>query len=229
MRVVATVFSLCAAFTLAGCQGAASRPSSRLPDPPALHLEPPNPSVAQSDPRPPPPLRGVKLNLNDRRLGYLPFFACGSLMIEAPPEIHGLIDLFGGPENYAAALAAERVEVIVLQPVKSDDTTRYDELSGFPLSDEDAAILRAVLTSDGTYDWSEGYPDFDDPEYSFRVKLRSRGRVVTVDLSMSEGIARVVIGGREVARQHFTFGYDTIASLLERHFPNSVETLRNKG
>ncbi|MBS0633443.1 MAG: hypothetical protein JSS11_16155 [Verrucomicrobia bacterium] len=168
----------------------------------------------------------MKLN----KAGDASFFHFGGgiigIMFGTPPEVYGLIDLFGGTENYASALSANRVDLIVLRAIKSGETTRYKELSGFPLPDEDATLLRTALTCDATYDWNEDYFDFDDPEFSYRVKLRSQGRVASVDLSMSEGIARVIVDGHEVGRTSFKVGYAAIHSILERHFPNSVEPLR---
>jgi len=153
------------------------------------------------------------------------FGGCVGFEEPTPRLVDGLIDLFGNSENYVSAISADRVEIFVLKArtTRLGEVSGYDELAGFPLADDDAAILCATLTCDATYDWRVQYFDDDTPDYSFRVKLRSREQVVSVDLSMLRGVARVIIDGREVARQSFAFGYETVAALLENHFPHCVE------
>jgi hypothetical protein len=186
-----------------------------LPELPPVHLEVAMPTLSLDSPPLP-------------RLDP-PIVFGGCIVIEdvQVASSDGLIELFGGPESYATALAAEQVEIVVLQErIKgSAEVSSYGEVAGFLLSDEDAATLRATLTCDAAYDWREALlhdPD-EVPTYSFRVKLRSGPEEVVVDLSMSRGIARVAKHGREVARQSFEFGYETVASLLDRLFPRGVE------
>jgi hypothetical protein len=215
------------AFSIISALGIAMVPASgvveplripfRVPSLPPVHLEVATPTLLLA---PPPSLRFVSPLL---LLG-------GCIVIEEGQLSHpvdGLIDLFGSAENYGSAVSADRVEIIVLKGrIKgSADVSSYDEVAGFTLSDEDAATLRATLTCDATYDWREEFLDDPDeaPTYSFRVKLRSAKQEVVVDLSMSRGIARVAQNGREVAKQRFEFGYETVASLLDRLFPRGVE------
>jgi hypothetical protein len=226
MRAVSIIPILWVAISVPGCHVEHSRTSLRLPDLRPICLIPSDAKLALLPTHVSSPSLG--LLCGGARGNRILFFG-GCVGFEEPPPpraVDGLIDLFGSTENYVSAISADRVEIFVLKARNTDsgEVGGYDELAGFPLADDDAAILCATLTCDATYDWREQYFDDDTPDYSFRVKLRSREQVVSVDLSMSRGVARVMIDGREVARQSFAFGYETVAALLENHFPHCVES-----
>lgn len=143
-----------------------------------------------------------------------------------PPPIDGLIELFGSRENYALALAAERIELTLLKakPAATSSPENYLEIAESALSPADMGTLIGTLTSDATYDWREEYYFFEPPApvYRFRVKFWSGHEVVMLDLSLRDTWTRVVKNGREVAGQSFVNGRQAIESLLERHFPDDV-------
>lgn len=212
---------------LAGCSGMPARSSLRAPDLSDLSLRVADPAVPMQPVAEwnPPPTGGMSLTVFNRTTTC--YLVCGG-PFEPLRAVDGLIELFGSTDNYASALAAERIELVVLQSRKAvlGEPLGYKELGGISLAADEAAVMRAAVTSDTAYDWREVQSDDDAPEYAFRVKLRSRDRVVIVDLSMAPMTARVVVAGREVARQSFAFGYETVVPLLERHFPGGVDRRR---
>lgn len=136
--------------------------------------------------------------------------------IPAAFTIDGLIDLFGGTENLAIALAADRVELTPLQRVDDPglQSTTYTEGKILVLNVDDAALLRRLITSDSSYYWPDDYDCM--PNYAIRVKFHHRDKWVGVDLCFACRTLRIVRDGREIAEKNFALGYAAIKTLIER-------------
>jgi hypothetical protein len=95
----------------------------------------------------------VAPSLTDLRPGVV----CGGVSeaseLDYPAD--GLIDLFGSVEDYRTALAATKVEIVALRPVVDEFVTPSENAErAVTLREEDASILKAVLTYDPAYDWT---------------------------------------------------------------------------
>jgi hypothetical protein len=143
-------------------------------------------------------------------------------------RIDGLIDLFGGPENFGAVAVPEKIELIrlkgkVLYPWKPED---FIEARSAPLTDDDGVALRVILTSEATYDW-EGGDSECLPPYECRVKFRQKDKIVCVDLSIDCCMMRVVRDGREIAEKNIRYGIPALSKIVSRYFPEIDEAEAN--
>jgi hypothetical protein len=141
------------------------------------------------------------------------------------PEIelraYGLIELFGSVEDFRTALAAEMIEVVKLEAGDAEFSAFREKAGGaVRLSEQNAAVLKAVLTYDAAYDW-EAEPPLAARE-GYRLKFRTRGKVVVLDIfPASRGATALGAGG--VARwARFEFGHATVAAIITGHFPGGV-------
>lgn len=137
--------------------------------------------------------------------------------------VNGLIDLYGSEENLRIAVWADHIEVARLRWEFNGRDIIYTEEPGRTLAPDDEAVVRGVLTSDGTYNWDE---ESDcTPAYEIRMKFWRRDQVVFVDLCMGCTMMRVVRGDREFDYRNFEFGAQALAETLEIYFPGLLEKL----
>lgn len=136
---------------------------------------------------------------------------------------NGVLDLFGGAENYRVAFIPDRIELrkLVKKSERIDAPADFTEGPITPLSVEDEVKLRVVLTDDATYNWSEEYDCA--PDYAFRVKFWQKDNLVSLDLCFDCHTLRVVKNDQEIAAKNFEYGYKDLALLVERHFPGSFD------
>ncbi len=149
-----------------------------------------------------------------------------------PPEYLGIIDLFGGRENYEAALAATRVEVMLLHPanMRSDQVERYREGTSVVLSPSEMGTAIGALTDDASFDWESKSADdyFANPEplrYELRLKFISPRGVVLFDLCPSERSIRISTAQWESSAQPCPFGYDQVSTVILHRLPEFAAIL----
>lgn len=141
---------------------------------------------------------------------------------EAEQPAHGLIELFGSEENFRSALAAEMIEVVELQPVDAELSTFGERAGGaVRLPEQDAAVLKAVLTYDAAYDWQAERPL--RTREGFRLKFRTRGKVVALDIFPATRGAAAPNAGPVTRWARFDFGHPTVAATIAAHFPGATE------
>lgn len=110
-------------------------------------------------------------------------------------ECDGLIDLFGGVENFRSVLEAERVEII------ADSAAHFCDLRIAGESPGDPGPLKTLLLSDATYAWSaDRWIDWEEAIFTSRFAFIQSGRPIVLEIAPDVGIARVLVDGREMRR-----------------------------
>jgi hypothetical protein len=138
-------------------------------------------------------------------------FNCGGVH---GPQVNGLIELFGGTDNFRTVLASARVEVVTLRRGGGVDggSDGFVEKRPHFLGEAAATALRTILTDDATYDWDD--MEWSEPNYDVRLKFRRGGDVVWVDLCREEQLLRVVVEGRQIAERSFGQRHADIDQIL---------------
>ncbi len=163
--------------------------------------------------------------LKNKPLPEPPVVVSGGLLPDPVlPDLMGLIDLFGDEENFKAVLSSQRVELVTFKPVdlKSPTPPEFIEDGSVLLNDENAAAVRALLTSDWSYDWP-GYTSECIPVYAFRLKFRSKERVVSVDFCFQCGDLRVMQNGKQVSEISFQRIRNELVEIINRYHKDTLK------
>ena len=132
---------------------------------------------------------------------------CGGVLPGDMPRADGLIELFGGAEEFWTVAQAERIEVAVISSGNgaTNDTPRRK------LTPAEVRRLRTMLTCDAAYDWNA--PAELGWEPTHRLTFFHRGREVSIELTR-DGPDFSVITARGPITASFAFGFHVLAPLL---------------
>jgi hypothetical protein len=165
-------------------------------------------------------LQPTPVNFSDNRVGLF----CGGVIEYSVPPASGLIDLFGSTDDFESALAAGRIILVELGSAASPWISGEEIAeTAMEVSPVDAAILRAALTYDATYNWLQE-PD-DGPQYGMRVRFVGASKTIALDLCLPCRTARRTRADVETLAANFEFGFPNVAAVIARYFPRAVERL----